>query len=1689
MARGIFGGRQGPWSRWVVASVAVGGSLAVIAPIAASVSGPAAAASVNGCVPTALTPRFGAAVAPAPRGAGYEAGDGQGASLVAFGGEGTSGPLADTWGYENGGWVLLDPAQSPPARFGASLVYDPVAGEDVLFGGTGPRGLPLADTWVWDGSSWHQVHPEQSPPARSGAAAAYGPIPHGGSSAGVSGGHVGGFPGDQGQGVVLFGGEGASGPLGDTWVWDGQSWHQVHPAQSPPARSGAAAAYGPIPHGGWSDAGVPGGHVGGFPGDQGQGVVLFGGEGASGPLADTWVWDGQSWRQLHPATSPPSRSAAGLVYDFASHTYVLVGGMTLSSKQQLEPLDDTWGFDDSTWTEVATGASEPSAPTGVTAVAGNGEATVTWTAPAADGGAPVTQYQVKAIPSGKTAVVHGCPTATSATVTGLADGHSYLFTVTATNATGTSQRAVTESVVTPLGPPDPPTHVVATADDGSAAVSWQAPAVDNGSPVTSYTVAPSPPCPGCRGLTVSGGPPATLTTVSGLTDGTSYTFAVKAANALGTGAASVASTTVTPTAAVGAPGAVRDLVVTAEAGQAQVFFDPPASGGGSKIVAYDVRATPVSQSPSPAARPALRAAAAQQTAGSPPCLLTWRQTCIFRVPAPSQGADPSGAWQLQYTDTTTGGQTVIYGTACSDAEDCVAVGVAADASGQDPAPYVASTHDGGTTWSTGSFPAASGGLTSVSCTSVQDCVAVGPLYGNGSFTDGAWYSTDGGASWQAASGPWQSTAAVVDAVSCAAGTTTCDAASAGGAADASVLYTSTDSGRSWGAVPESPATSQTFAAGIHGLSCATAATCVAVGIAAVPGGPGGITTYEPAALVTDDGGTTWHEQPLGPATNSPARFAEPMAVSCPTTSDCEAVGIEQSAPGSYASVAWATTDGGATWSSQDPTPDVASSANPVTFDVSCPAPGTCVAAGYTNTVETISGSTYLVPSGPVLEKTVDGGANWFAQSISLPPSTTLALVGVACASTSACEAGGGTVSLSSTAPPGFVHAAVIGIAGACPLVSSGQQSSTSCATVTTSGANAKVIVSGLANGTAYVVSVTAANSAGDVGPATTSAPAMVGEPPPPPTVNIVGQLQAVTVTWAQPPSPAAVGAVTGYFVMLSTPAGTVQDVSLPATTRLRTFNSLQSGTTYFATVSAVNAAGSNPTQSTSVTLQNRTQASGTVVAVVAAHSGAGYYLVTSAGDVYTFGDAQSEGDLTWPTPVTPAAPIVAMALTPDGQGYWLVDADGDIYTLGDATYHGAIGQLDPTQPPGGTNAAHLSAPIVGIAPTPDGGGYWLAAADGGVFSFGDATYHGSMGGRQLDAAVVAMAATPDGGGYWLAAKDGGVFAFGDASFDGSMGGITLVAPITAMAATSNGTGYWLAAADGGVFAFAPAGFYGSEGGQLTTLGHSAVGIAPTSDNYGYWLAGQDGGVFAFGDAGYHGNAELAPEQGTLWGVDTTSNMANIWSSVVSKAGTPQFVGRYIQLGTATPLQSGEAHFIHDNGVPILMIASPNTNSLTGGNAEQTGWNEALQSIRAANALGATSGAIFRDVEEGEPISASYIRGWTSAFEGTGYTPGFYENSYSPSDPFPSAYCQVSTTLTTHIYLYASEGEPYDNQPVGQDTRANAPTTWGVAVPPCANQTVAWQYAERQYIPASQSAYPNIDLDEYQALDSNLLWSP
>ena len=226
-------------------------------------------------------------------------------------------------------------------------------------------------------------------------------------------------------------------------------------------------------------------------------------------------------------------------------------------------------------------------------------------------------------------------------------------------------------------------------------------------------------------------------------------------------------------------------------------------------------------------------------------------------------------------------------------------------------------------------------------------------------------------------------------------------------------------------------------------------------------------------------------------------------------------------------------------------------------------------------------------------------------------------------------------------------------------------------------------------------------------------------------------------------------------------------------------------------------------------------------------------------------------------------PLTLVVIAPTiPRGYWLVATDGGVFTFGEAQFWGSMGNRP------------INKPVVGMAVTPDSRGYWLVASDGGVFAFGDAQFYGSMGNTPLNEPIVGIAATANGGGYWLVASDGGMFAFGNAKFYGSMGGKHLDQPIISMAPTPDGKGYWLVATDGGVFAFGDAQFYGSMGGLH--INKPVVGMAPTPNGDGYWLDASDGGVFTFGAGQFWGSMGGTPLRQPMVGMAPTPTSGGYW---------------------------------------------------------------------------------------------------------------------------------------------------------------------------------------------------------------------
>ncbi|MDX2093783.1 MAG: hypothetical protein SFX73_38450, partial [Kofleriaceae bacterium] len=291
------------------------------------------------------------------------------------------GRLADTWEWDGTTWTQVTTATSPPPRSAHALVYDPVRGVMVMWGGQDETTV-LDDTWEYDGTDWRRITSATMPVALHGVAATYDPAHHrilsnGGTDA--SGNPVtttyfydgtswqsasrpvspardaAGLVADPRDGtVVMFGGRTApNNASGETWQWNGASWSQAHQLL-PSARVNASAAYDPMAglawmFGGRLDGGTFTNELWSFDGhvwtrnatsgpaarrsgalayDQlHRQLVLFGGELDGGGIAgDTWTWNGTAWSSVAPPLTPPPRTAAAMATDVLPGRLVMHGG-------------------------------------------------------------------------------------------------------------------------------------------------------------------------------------------------------------------------------------------------------------------------------------------------------------------------------------------------------------------------------------------------------------------------------------------------------------------------------------------------------------------------------------------------------------------------------------------------------------------------------------------------------------------------------------------------------------------------------------------------------------------------------------------------------------------------------------------------------------------------------------------------------------------------------------------------------------------------------------------------------------------------------------------------------------------------------------------------------------------------------------------------------------------------------------------------------------------------------------------------------------------------------------------------------------------------------------------------------------------------------------------------------------------
>jgi len=261
--------------------------------------------------------------------------------------------------------------------------------------------------------------------------------------------------------------------------------------------------------------------------------------------------------------------------------------------------------------------------------------------------------------------------------------------------------------------------------------------------------------------------------------------------------------------------------------------------------------------------------------------------------------------------------------------------------------------------------------------------------------------------------------------------------------------------------------------------------------------------------------------------------------------------------------------------------------------------------------------------------------------------------------------------------------------------------------------------------------------------------------------------------------------------------------------------------------------------------------------------GHGYWEVGADGGIFTFGSAQFHGST---GSMVLQRGVVGITPTADRAGYWLVASDGGLFSFGDAGFFGSIPGLG-VAPPGTPGAPRrLSAPIVGMVPSADGGGYFMVGSDGGVFAFGDARYEGSCPGiGGCDGPAVSVQPDGTGRGYWLVTATGSVYAFGDAPYLGAPAPQSV--PVTAAVRTPDGQGYWLLFANGVVAGYGDARDLGSATGQTGPL-DPATAIVSTADGQGYWITTAAGGAYPFGDApsdgsmaGQHLNAPVIAASG------------------------------------------------------------------------------------------------------------------------------------------------------------------------------------------------------------------------------------
>ena len=785
-------------------------------------------------------------------------------------------------------------------------------------------------------------------------------------------------------------------------------------------------------------------------------------------------------------------------------------------------------------TAVTVGA--PLAPTAVSAVAGNGQVTLSWTAPA-DNGSAISAYVVtpfvKAV--AQTPVVLSS-TATTGVVPGLVNGTAYTLTVAATNANGTGPASAATTAIT-VGAPLAPTAVSAVAGNGQASLTWTAP-TNNGSTINSYVITPFV---GTTKLPAKIFLAGTTQTFTGLTNGTTYTFTVTAANANGTGPAS------TPTAAitVGVPLAPTAVSVVAGDGQASLTWTAPASNG-SAISAYVI--TPfvsgVAQPPVVLGSPA--------TTGVVPGLVNGTAYTFTVAATNANGTGPAS--------TPTGAVTV--GAPLAPTGVSVVAG-----NGQASLTWTAPTSNGSA-------------ISAYVVTPFVKAVAQAPVVLSSPATTGVVPGLVNGTAYTF-------TVAATNANGTSPASTPTTAITVGAPLAPTAVSAVPGNGQvtlSWTAPANNGSTINSYVITPFVGSTKLAAKIFLAGTTQTFTGLTNGTTYTFTIAAANANG-------IGPASAATAAITVGVPLA-PTA-------VSVLAGNGQASLTWtAPTNNGSTISSYVITPSVSGVAQPP------------VVLSSTTTTGVVTGLT----NGTVYTFTVAAAnANGTGPASA---ATAVVTVGVPLAPIAVSGApGNGQVTLSWTAPAD--NGSAISSYVVTPFVKAVAQPPVMLSSSATTG-----VVPGLVNGTAYTFTVAATNANG-TGPASPATGAVtIGVPLAPTAVSVVAGNGQVTLSWT---APANNGSTINSYVI--TPlVGTTKlaaKIFLAGTTQ--TFTGLTNGTTYTFTVAAANANGIGVVSQPTAAVTAGVPLAPTGVSVVA-------------------GDGQAI--LTWTAPASNGSTISSYVITP-----------------------------------------------------------------------------------------------------------------------------------------------------------------------------------------------------------------------------------------------------------------------------------------------------------------------------------------------------------------------------------------------------------------------------------------------------------